>query len=239
PDALIADTTPVVAALRRETRTIPIVFTAVSDPIGSGFIQSLAHPGGNATGWSNFTPALSGKWVGMLKGILPSVHPIGFLFNPITAPYVTGYYMQDLKAAATAFAVEPIMSAVHEETDLETAVLEGARKPNGGLVVMPDIFTFLHRKPIIALADKHRVPAIYPYSHVCQDGGLVSYAPDIGEAYPFMAEYIDRILRGEKPADLPVQAPTRLETAVNLKTAKALALTVPQSLLVSADEVIE
>jgi putative tryptophan/tyrosine transport system substrate-binding protein len=239
PDALIAVTTPAVVALQRETRTIPIVFTGVSDPIGSGFVQSLAHPGGNATGWSNFAPGFSGKYVGLLNEIAPSVGRMVILFNPTTAPYVTGYYMPDLKAAAAAFAVELIIVVVHEANDLEAVVLGIAREPNGGLVVMPDVFTFVHRKLIITLADKYRVPAIYPYRRVCRDGGLESYAPDLAEVYPLIAEYVDRILKGAHPADLPVQAPTRFETAINLKTAKALGLTVPATLLATADEVIE
>jgi len=155
------------------------------------------------------------------------------------SPYVTGYYMLDLKAAAAAFAVELIIGVVPEANDLEAVVLGIAREPNVGLVVMPDIFTFVHRKLIMAMADKYRVPAIYPYRHVCPDGGLESYAPDLAEVYPLMAEYVDRILKGANPADLPVQTPTRFETAINLKTAKALGLTVPATLLATADDVIE
>jgi putative ABC transport system substrate-binding protein len=239
PDALIAVTSPVVAALQRETRTVPIVFSGVSDPVGSGFIKSLAHPESNATGWSNYTPTLSGKWVEVLKEIAPSISRIGVLFNPITAPYVTGYYMPDMRVAAATLSVEPIITVVHEVADFETSILEFARKPGGALIVMPDAFTFLHRTLIVASADKHRVPAIYPYRYVCREGGLMAYAPDLGEPFPLMAEYIDRILKGEKPGDLPVQAPTRFEMAINLKTAKVLGLTVPPTLLTRADEVIE
>ena len=239
PDALLAHTTPVVAALRRETRTIPIVFSYVGDPVGSGFVKSLAHPGGNATGFTPYTPRLGGKWLEILKEIAPRIDRIAVIWNPITAPYITGYFIPDLKAAAAALAVEPIINLVHETAEFEVAISEVAREPGGGLIVIPDTFTTIHRTLIIALADKHRLPAIYPYQFACREGGLVSYAPDLGEPFLRMAEYIDRILKGTDPADLPVQAPTKYELAINLKTAKALGVTVPHNLLVVADAVIE
>ena len=239
PDALLATTTPAVTALQRETRTIPIVFSYVADPVGSGVVKSLAHPGGNATGFTPYTPALGGKWLEILKEIAPRIKRIAVLFNPITAPYIAGYFIPDLKASAAAVAVELIISAVHEAAEFEVAISEVTREPGGGLIVIPDTFTTIHRTLIISLADKHRVPAIYPYQFACREGGLVTYAPDIGEAFPLMAEYIDRILKGTNPADLPVQAPTKYELAINLKTANALGLTVPLTLLGRADEVIE
>ena len=239
PDALLAFTTPVVAALQRETRTIPIVFSGVSDPVGSGFVQNLAHPGGNATGWTNYNPTMSAKWVEVLKEIAPDVTRIAAMFNPITAPYVAGYYMPDLKSAAAAFAVEWSTALVREAADFEVAISKFAREPGGGLVVMPDTFTILHRALIVALADRYRLPAIYPYRYVANEGGLITYGPDLGEPFPLKAEYIDRLLKGAAPADLPVQMPTRFEMAINLKTARALGLTVPPSLLVRADEMIE
>ena len=239
PDVLVAVTTPATAALQQETHTIPIVFAFVSDPIGSGFVKSLAHPGGNATGWTPYTPALGGKWLEILKEIAPRVGRVGILFNPTTAPYVTGYYLPDLKAAAAAFAVEPIITVVHDTAEFEDAISEVARERDGGLIAIPDTFLFVHRMPFIALANKYRVPAIYPWQHVCREGGLITYSPDLVEPFPGVAEYIDRILKGANFADLPVQAPTKYELAINLKTAKALDLNVPGTLLARADEVIE
>ncbi len=239
PDALLATTTPVVAALLRETHTIPIVFSNVSDPVGSGFAKSLAHPGGNATGWTNFPPTMGGKWMEVLKEIAPRVRRIAILFNPITAPYVTGYYMPGLKAAAANLEVEVITTIVHTTADLEAGMSEVAREPDGGLLVMPDTFTILHRKLIIALANKYRVPAIFAYGYMAREGGLLAYGADQGVPFPLMAEYIDRIFKGAKPSDLPVQATTKFELVINLKTAKALGLTAPTSLTVAADEVIK
>jgi putative tryptophan/tyrosine transport system substrate-binding protein len=239
PDALLASTTPVTAALLQETNTIPIVFSNVSDPVGSGFAKSLAHPGGNATGWTNFPPTMGGKWLELLKEIAPRVGRIGVIFNPITAPYVTGYYMPDLKADAQKFEVKLVTAVVHKTDDLEAIISEIAREPNGGLIVMPDTFTILHRALIIALADKYRVPAIYAYGYMSREGGLLAYGADQGVPFPLMAEYIDRIFRGAKPSDLPVQATTKFELMINLKTAKALGISVPQTLHVAADEVIE
>jgi len=239
PDVLVTVTTPATAALQQETHTIPIVFAFVADPIGSGFVKSLAHPGGNATGWTPYTPALGGKWLEILKEIAPRVRRVGILFNPTTAPYVTGYYLPDLKAAAAAFAVEPIITVVHETAEFEDAISEVARERDGGLIAIPDTFLFVHRMPFIALANKYRVPAIYPWQHVCREGGLITYSPDLVEPFPRVAEYIDRILKGANFADLPVQAPTKYELAINLETAKALDLNVPGTLLARADEVIE
>jgi putative tryptophan/tyrosine transport system substrate-binding protein len=239
PDVLVAVTTPATAALQQETHTIPIVFAFVSDPIGSGFVKSLAHPGGNATGWTPYTPALGGKWLEILKEIAPRVRRVGILFNPTTAPYVTGYYLPDLKAAAAAFAVEPIITVVHETAEFEDAISEVARERDGGLIAIPDTFLFVHRMPFIALANKYRVPAIYPWQHVCREGGLITYSPDLVEPFPRVAEYIDRILKGANFADLPVQAPTKYELAINLQTARALGIEVPPGLLAIADEVIE
>jgi putative tryptophan/tyrosine transport system substrate-binding protein len=239
PEVLLAVTTPATAALQKETQTIPIVFAIVSDPVGSGFVKSLAHPGGNATGWTPYTPALGSKWLEILKEIAPNVRRVGILFNPATAPYVTAYFIPDLKAAAAAFAVEPVINVVHETAEFEVAISEVAREPGGGLLALPDAFMFVHRTPFIALANKYRVPAIYPWQPACREGGLVAYAPDLAEPFPYVAEYIDRILKGANPADLPVQAPTKYELAINLKTAKTLGLTIPGTVLARADEVFE
>jgi putative ABC transport system substrate-binding protein len=239
PDVFLAVTTPATGALLQETHTIPIVFAFVSDPVGSGFVKSLAHPGGNVTGWSPYTPGLGSKWLEILKEIAPRVRRIGILFNPTAAPYVTGYYLPDLNAAAAKLAVEPVVTTVHETAEFEVAISEVAREPGGGLLVVPDTFIFVHRAPFIALADKYQVPAVYPWQHVCREGGLVTYAPDLVEPFPHVAEYIDQILKGANPADLPAQAPTKYELAINLKTAKTLGLTIPETFLVRADTVIE
>ena len=239
PDALHAYSTPVVAALQQATRTIPIVFVGLSDPVGSGFVDSFAHPGGNATGFTNYVPTISGKWLGLLKEIAPRVDRMAALFNPITAPYATKFYIPDLKSAGKAQAIEVMVAAVQEPEEIEAAVLQVAREPGGGLIVIPDTFTIINRQLIIALADKYRLPAIYPYRYVGPEGGLITYGFDEIEPYPRSAEYVDRILRGANPSDLPVQAPIKYELVINLKTAKSLGITIQPMLLARADEVIE
>jgi len=224
PDAIFAFSSVAVAALRRESRTLSIVFTAISDPVGSGFVESLARPGGNATGFTNFVPTMAAKWMEVLKEIAPQVRRTVLMFNPQTAP---------------SFGVEAAAVIVRQTTDIEAAIADLAREPGGGLIVPPDNFSYVHRTLIFALAARHRVPAVYPFRFMAREGGLVSYGVDLGETFPRAAEYIDRILKGTKPADLPVQAPTKFELAINLKTAKALGLEVPPTLLARADEVIE
>ena len=239
PDAVFAFSSVAVAALQRENRSVPIVFTAISDPVGSGFVQSLARPGGNATGFTNFVPTMAAKWLEVLKEIAPQVRHAALLFNPQTAPYVSEYYRGPFEAAAPAFGVRASAAIVHEMPEIEVAMAALAREPGGGLVVPPDNFSYVHRSMIFALAARHRLPAVYPFRFMAREGGLVSYGVDLGETFPRAAEYIDRILGGAKPADLPVQAPTKFELAINLKVANALGLTVPPTLLARADEVIE
>jgi putative tryptophan/tyrosine transport system substrate-binding protein len=239
PDAIFAFSSVVVAALQRESRTLPIVFTAISDPVGSGFVESLARPGGNATGFTNFVPTMAAKWMEVLKEIAPQVRRAVLMFNPQTAPYVAEYYQRPFEAAAPSFGVQPIAAVVHQTGEIQTAIADLAREPGGGLVVPPDNFSYVHRELIFALAARHRLPAIYPFRFMAREGGLVSYGVDLGETFPRAAEYIDRILKGTKPADLPVQAPTKFELVINLKAAKALGLEVPPTLLARADEVIE
>jgi putative ABC transport system substrate-binding protein len=236
PDVIFAFSSIAVAALQRESRTVPIVFTAISDPVGSGFVQRLARPSGNETGFTNFVPTMAAKWLELLKEIAPQVRHAILLFNPQTAPYVSEYYRGPFEAAPPAFGVAAI---VHEMADIEAAMATLAREPGGGLVIPPDNFSYVHRSMIFALAAGHRVPAVYPFRFMAREGGLVSYGVDLGETFPRAAEYIDRILDGTKPADLPVQAPTKYELVINLKTAKALGLEVQPTLFARADEVIE
>jgi putative ABC transport system substrate-binding protein len=239
PDAIFAFSSVAVAALQRESRTVPIVFTAISDPVGSGFVETLARPGGNATGFTNFLPTMAAKWLEVLKEIAPQVQRAVLLFNPETAPYVAQYYQPQFEAAAPAFSVRAHAAVVRHATEIESAISEIASKRESGLVLPPDNFSYVHRDLIVALAAKHRLPVVYPFRFMVREGGLVSYGVDLGETFPRAAEYIDRILKGERPTDLPVQAPTKFELVINLKTAKALGLEIPPTLLARADEVIE
>jgi putative tryptophan/tyrosine transport system substrate-binding protein len=239
PDAIFAFSSVAVAALLNESRTIPIVFTAISDPVGSGFVASLARPGGNATGFTNFLPTMGAKWLEVLKEIAPRVERVVLLFNPQTAPYVAEYYQRPFEAAAPAFGVKTSTAVVHHTAEIEAALADLARAAGGGLVVPPDNFSYVHRELIFALAARHRLPAVYPFRFMAREGGLVSYGVDLGETFPRAAEYVDRILKGAKPADLPVQAPTKFELTINLKAAKALGLEIAPMLLARADEVIE
>src|SRR5262249_12364338 len=228
----------VTAALQRESRTIPIVFASVTDPVGSGFVASRPRPGGNITGVMQYEASVTGKWLAMLKEIAPSLVRAAFVANPKTASFYN-YYLQAAEAAAPSIGIEPVPTLVKNVTDIERAIESFASAPNGGLVLIPDLTTLFHRDLIIALAARHRFPAVY-YSRVyVAAGGLMSYGNDFIDLFRQAAAYVDRILRGDKPADLPVQAATKFETIINLKTAKALGLTVPPGLLVAADEVIE
>jgi putative ABC transport system substrate-binding protein len=238
PDVLFASGTPAVTALRQATREIPIVFTTVTDPIGSGFVASLARPGGNVTGFMTVEPPLRSKWVELLKGIAPGLQRAAFLFDPEFTPFA-GESVRQAEAAAVRLNVGLIATAVHDESDVEDALAVLARVPNSGLVVNLDTFTGAHRARIIALATLHRLPAIYPSRVYTTDGGLMSYGYDIIDQFRQAASYVDRVLRGEKPSDLPVQTPTRYEMVINLKTAKTLGLTIPAYLLATADEVVE
>jgi ABC-type uncharacterized transport system substrate-binding protein len=238
PDVIFTHGTPVIAALQRESPTIPIVFAGAADPIGSGFIASLARPGGNITGVMQYEASVTGKWLAMLKEIAPSLVRAAFVANPKTATYYD-YYLRAGEALAPSLGIEPVPIFVENAADIERAIGSFASAPNGGLVLMPDITTVVHRDLIIALAARHRMPAVYSLRVFVVAGGLMSYGIDFVDLCRQAASYVDRILRGDKPADLPVQAATKFETTVNLKTAKALGLTVPPGLLVAADEVIE
>jgi putative tryptophan/tyrosine transport system substrate-binding protein len=238
PDVIVGQTTPVTDALARETRTIPIVFMTVSDPIASGFAANLARPGGNVTGFALFESALGGKWMELLKEIAPRTAHVALLFNPATAPPLE-VYMSSIQAAASSFSIRVTDGAAHTSSEIESVIASQARDPGGGLVVMPDSSNTINRELITALAARYAVPAIY-YSRVfAESGGLVSYGDDRAQLAQDAAGYVDRILRGAKPEDLPVQQPTKFEFVINLKAAKALGLTVPPSLVTGADEVIE
>jgi len=239
PDVILSFGTPVTAALQRETRTIPIVFAIVSDPVGEGFVASLSRPGGNITGFHNSEASIGGKWLELLKQIAPAVRRAAMIFNPDTAPGHGKYYMPDFEASGRSLNVEPIAAAVRSIADLEKAITDLGRQPNSGFVAMADFFLFINRETAISLAAQSKVPAVYPWRDVVLAGGLLSYGPDLEDIVRRAAPYVDRILKGEKPADLPVQVPTKFEVAVNVKTAKALGLEVPASILVSADQVVE
>jgi putative ABC transport system substrate-binding protein len=237
PDVILAHSTGAAAELQRESRTIPIVFVNASDPIGSGFVASLARPGGNLTGVLHLEASIVGKWLAMLKEIAPRVTHAALMGNRKTA--TLDYFLQSAQAVAPSLAVELVASHVETAADIERAMESLARVPDSGLVLPPDSTTLVHRDLIITLAARHRLPAVYPLQLFVIGGGLMSYGTDQNDMFRLAASYVDRILRGDKPADLPVQAPTKFETAVNLRTAKALGLTVPPGLLVAADEVIE
>jgi putative tryptophan/tyrosine transport system substrate-binding protein len=238
PDLIVTQSTPITATLLQETRTIPIVFALVADPIGSGFVASFAKPGGNVTGFVTIEPTMAGKWLELLKEIAPRVVRVAFLFNPVTATYFE-YWLNPFKAAAVSFAVEAIAAPVRDRSELESVIAEQARAPNGGLVVMPDTFTDTHRVEITSLAAGYRLPAVYPYRQFTAVGGLLSYGDDLIDNFRRAPTYVDRILKGEKPSELPVQAPVKFDLVINLKTAKALGLDVPLFLQQRADEVIE
>ena len=237
PDVIVAQSTPVTAAFQQETDSLPIVFIYVNDPIGSRFAASLARPGGNLTGFMLFESSVAGKWLSMLKEIAPHVQRAALLINPKTTSFA--HYVIDSEALARSLAIELIESPVETAADIERALTTFAQVANSGLVVPPDGTLVTHRDLIVTLAARHRLPAVYPYRHFVAAGGLMSYGIDYVEPCRQAAIYVDRILRGAKPADLPVQAPSKYETILNLKTAKALGLTVPPGLLVAADEVIE
>jgi ABC-type uncharacterized transport system substrate-binding protein len=237
PDVILANTAPITAALQRESRTIPIVFVNVSDPVGRGFVASLARPGGNLTGLLLYEASITGKWLAMLKEIAPRLVRAALVGNPKTSPY--DYFLRAAEAIAPSLAIELVPSRVENAADIERTIEMFARQPDGGLLLIPDTNTTVHRGLIIALAARHRLPAVYAFRSFVAAGGLMSYGTGQVDMYRQAASYVDRILRGAKPADLPVEAPTKYETIINLNTAKTLGLTVPPGLLVAADEVIE
>jgi len=237
PDVIVANSTPALAALKQATRTIPIIFSVVSDPAGQGFVASLGRPGGNITGFSFVEFPMLGKWVEMLKEIAPSVKRITLVFNPQTAPYYPAF-LRDFEGAAATRAAELSATPVRDEAEIQAAASAFAREPGGGLIAAPDPFINTRRALVIALAERHRLPVIYGVQYFVREGGLISYGPDTLDMVRRSASYVDRVLRGKRPGELPVQAPTKYELLVNLKTAKALGLTVPLALRVRADELI-
>jgi putative tryptophan/tyrosine transport system substrate-binding protein len=239
PDVILAHTTPGTAALQRETRTIPIVFVTVSDPVGSGFVASLARSGGNITGFINLEPSMGGKWLELLLEIAPGLKRVTAIFNPGTAPYIESYYLPAFQAAARSFNVTSIIAPIHNDAEIQSVIASLGREPRNGLLLPPDSFTFVHRAPIISLAAQNQVPAVYAVRGFVRDGGLLSYGADEADLLRRAAPYVDRILKGEKPTELAVQVPTKFEMAANAKTAKALGLDVPPSFYWRADEVIE
>jgi putative ABC transport system substrate-binding protein len=238
PDLILSHTTPTTTALLKQTRTIPIIFANVGDPVGSGFVASFPRPGGNVTGFNVSEPTMTGKLLELLKEIAPRVARVAMLFNPATATYAE-YWLNPFKAAAASFAVEAIVAPAHDTSEIDSVVAAQAREPNGGLIVMPDSFTIAHRVEITSLAARYRLPTVYPYRLFAEVGGLLSYGPDLTDNFRRAATYADRILRGDKPSELPVQAPVKFELVINLKTAKALGLNVAPHLQQLADEVIE
>jgi putative ABC transport system substrate-binding protein len=237
PDVIVAAGGAIVSRLQRVSRTVPIVFAQSIDPVGAGVVASLARPGGNATGFAQFEYSLSGKWAELLKDIVPGLKRIGVLREPANPAGIGQWAI--IQAAATAAGMEVSPLAVRDPGEIERGVASFAREPNGGLVVAVGSSTTLHRGAIIASAARHRLPAVYAYRYFVTAGGLISYGPDLVGQYRRAAGYVDRILKGEKPADLPVQAPTKYELVINLKTARTLGLDVPPTLLARADEVIE
>ena len=235
-DVILANSTPIAAAVRETTRTTPTVFVQVSDPVGAGVVQSLTRPGGNLTGFTNFDPSTAGKWLELLKLLAPSITRVAYLFNPNTAPLL---YAKAVETAAPLLSLKSIPAAVHNAVEIERALEQIAREPDSALVVLPDLFNATNRQSIIALGDRYRLPAVYPFRYFAASGGLISYGTELLDTYRQAAAYVDRLLKGERPSDLSVQQPTKFELVINLKTAKALGLTVPNTLLVAADEVIE
>jgi putative tryptophan/tyrosine transport system substrate-binding protein len=237
PDVIIANSTMSLAALKNETTTIPIVFVVVGDPIGQGFVSSLAHPGGNITGFSAFEFAISGKWLELMKEIAPEVSRVAFIFNPDAGPYAEKF-VQTIVPVAPSLGVNLIASPTRDPAEIDRAITAVAGEPKGGLIVNPDAFTGANRSLIISLAARYRLPAVYPYRYWVVDGGLISYGHDANEPWRRAPSYVDKIFKGASPADLPIQQPTKFELIINLKTAKTLGLTIPPRLLDRADELI-
>jgi ABC-type uncharacterized transport system substrate-binding protein len=238
PDVIVGSGTPIIAALKQATNTIPIVFSVVNDPVGQGFVATLSHPGGNITGFTFIDFALIGKWLEMLKEIAPDVARVTLMFDPDTGPFYP-LFLREFGTVPASVAVELSASPVHNEAEIEAAITAFTREPRGGLIAAPGAFINTRRHLIMALAERHRLPAIYSFRQFVMEGALISYGPDSADIVRRSAAYVGRILKGEKPADLPVQAPTKFELVINLKTAKALGLEVPPMLLARADEVIE
>jgi putative tryptophan/tyrosine transport system substrate-binding protein len=238
PDVIIANGTLSLVAARKETGTIPIVFVVVGDPIGQGLVSSLAHPGGNITGFSAFEFAISGKWLELIKEIAPEVRRVAFIFNPQAGPYAERF-VQSIAPVAPSFGVDLTVSAMRDPAEIERAIVAVSGEPKAGLIINPDSFTAANRGLIISLAARYRLPAVYPYRFDAVDGGLLSYGHDNNEPFQRAPAYVDKILKGANPGDLPIQQPTKFELIINLKTAKTLGLTIPPQLLDRANELIE
>jgi putative ABC transport system substrate-binding protein len=239
PDVIIGHSTPVVAALLQITQAIPIVFVVVTDPVGSGFVASLARPGGNVTGFTNLQPTITGKYLSILRELKSQLSRVALMYNPESFPRGAASYTPSFVEAAKEFHVTPVANEVNSPVDIETAMADLGAVPGSGLIVVAGNFTTLHRELIISQAASLRIPTIYPYRYFVDEGGLMSYGVDVLDLFRRAPDYVDRILQGAKPADLPVQAPKKFELVINLKTARALGLTVPRILLAGADALIE
>jgi putative tryptophan/tyrosine transport system substrate-binding protein len=236
PDVVVAESTPAASALRRESQTVPIIFMQVGNPVGSGFVASLAHPEGNMTGFTNFEPTMGSKWLELLKEVAPHLASVAAIFNPETH---SGQFWQSMESAAPSLAIKFTRAPAHDAAEIERAIAAIATESDGGLIVMPDSFTLTHRELIVARAAQHRLPSVYAFRVFAASGGLLSYGVDQIDIYRRAASYVDRVLRGTNASTLPVEAPTKFELVINLKTARALGLVVPEKLLAVADEVIE
>jgi putative tryptophan/tyrosine transport system substrate-binding protein len=238
PDVIVVVSTPVTAAVMQETRTIPIIFVQNFDPVGSGLVKSLVAPDGNITGFPSYEPAMGGKWLELLKGVAPQVARVAIMYNPQTAPYA-GAFLRSIEAAAPSFGIQPTAMPIQDAGAIEKAIEVFAREINPGLMVLPDLTTTVHEKVIVKSAVQNRMPGIYPWRHYVTAGGLMSYAVDLPVLWRRAATYVDLVLKGEKPVNLPVQQPTKFDLVINLTTAKALGLTIPASILSLADDLIE
>jgi putative ABC transport system substrate-binding protein len=238
PDVIVVISTPATAAVLQETQRIPIIFVQNFDPVESGLVKSLVAPGGNVTGFTSYEPAMASKWLELLKGVAPQVARVAIVYNPQTAPY-GGSLLRSVETAGPAFAIQPMAMPIQDAGTIEKAIEAFAHETNPGLIVLPDTTNTVHRQLIVKLAAQHRLPAIYPWRHFVTAGGLMCYGVDLPNLWRRAASYIDRVLKGEKPADLPVQQPTKFELVINLTTAKALGLTIPASILSLADDLIE
>jgi putative ABC transport system substrate-binding protein len=239
PDLIVCETTPTLKAVADHTGTIPIVFVSVTDPVSNGFVADLAHPGGNITGFTNFETTMGGKWIELLKKIVPSCRRVGVIFNPDTAPGGGAFFLRSVAASAPILEVELLPFPVRSDDEIASAVTGLGGEPGGGLIVTLDVSMAVHRQAIIAQATTHRVPTVFPWRYGASDGGLLSYGADVADLHRRAAAYVDRILKGTRPADLPVQPPVKFELVINLKTARALGIEVSPTLLATADEIIE
>jgi putative ABC transport system substrate-binding protein len=238
PDVIVVVSTPVSAAVMQETHTIPIIFVQNFDPVGSGLVKSLVAPGGNITGFTSYEAAMATKWLELLKGVAPQVARVAIVYNPQTAPYA-GVFLRSIEAASPIFAIQPIAMPIQDSGTIEKSIEAFAREINPGLMVLPDATTTVHEKLIVKLASQHRLPAIYPWRHYVTAGGLMCYAVDLPVLWRRAASYVDQVLKGEKPANLPIQQPTKFELVINLTAAKAVGLTIPASILSLADDLID